>query len=379
MDRFAWYSADAYREEQLFSANNIDLCDGDKKPTFVRGTLVLTGSSLIWTDATKPNYKIVLYHSLVKKISTQKYFLRGKEKIIELLPIPFSTDAHTKRPIASSSYDFIRLVFHSSGEDEFYQLYEKTLNKWRENSTKKMASRGGISGIERRVADEQQKSSHNIAEAFEDMTKLMEHAQKMVAMSKKITDYIKVKKGEVTDDEVIKFKSELMRLGIDDPVTKDSVGDKKFYQGLARELDAVLLKTLEQSKSDMITLADAYCRINRARGVDLVSPEDVLKACQKLPSIGSLLCLHTFQSGVSVIRLKSASAKQVVEDVCSFIESLGGHADASKIARHFSISSVIATERLLMAEENGMLCRDDTVEGLVFYYPNKFLLENVVD
>ena len=31
MDRFAWYSADAYREEQLFSANNIDLCDGDKK------------------------------------------------------------------------------------------------------------------------------------------------------------------------------------------------------------------------------------------------------------------------------------------------------------------------------------------------------------
>ena len=34
------------------------------------------------------------------------------------------------------------------------------------------------------------------------MTKLMEHAQKMVAMSKKITDYIKVKKGEVTDDEV---------------------------------------------------------------------------------------------------------------------------------------------------------------------------------
>lgn len=47
---------------------------------------------------------------------------------------------------------------------------------------------------------------------------------------------------------MIKFKSELMRLGIDDPVTKDSVGDKKFYQGLARELDAVLLKTLEVVK-----------------------------------------------------------------------------------------------------------------------------------
>lgn len=42
----------------------------------------------------------------------------------------------------------------------------------------------------------------------------------------------------------------------------------------------------------MITLADAYCRINRARGVDLVSPEDVLKACQKLPSIGSLLWFY---------------------------------------------------------------------------------------
>jgi ESCRT-II complex subunit VPS36 len=36
-----------------------------------------------------------------------------------------------------------------------------------------------------------------------------------------------------------------------------------------------------------MTLADAYCRWNRARGLELVSPEDLLNACNKLEKINS--------------------------------------------------------------------------------------------
>lgn len=36
-----------------------------------------------------------------------------------------------------------------------------------------------------------------------------------------------------------------------------------------------------------MTLPEAYCRINRARGVHLISPEDLLLACQKLDKIDS--------------------------------------------------------------------------------------------
>lgn len=31
-----------------------------------------------------------------------------------------------------------------------------------------------------------------------------------------------------------------------------------------------------------MTLSDVYCRINRARGLELLSPEDILNACQML-------------------------------------------------------------------------------------------------
>lgn len=31
-----------------------------------------------------------------------------------------------------------------------------------------------------------------------------------------------------------------------------------------------------------MTLPEVYCRVNRARGVELLSPEDLLNACQAL-------------------------------------------------------------------------------------------------
>lgn len=32
----------------------------------------------------------------------------------------------------------------------------------------------------------------------------------------------------------------------------------------------------------MMALPDVYCRVNRARGMELLSPEDLLNACQAL-------------------------------------------------------------------------------------------------
>lgn len=37
----------------------------------------------------------------------------------------------------------------------------------------------------------------------------------------------------------------------------------------------------------MMTLPEVYCRLNRARGMELLSPEDVLNACQSLEKINS--------------------------------------------------------------------------------------------
>ncbi len=47
----------------------------------------------------------------------------------------------------------------------------------------------------------------------------------------------------------------------------------------------------------MMTLPDVYCLFNRARGTELVSPDDLLVTCRLLPSVGGGLQLHTLQSG----------------------------------------------------------------------------------
>ena len=55
----------------------------------------------------------------------------------------------------------------------------------------------------------------------------------------------------------------------------------------------------------MMTLTDAFCRLNRARGLELLSPDDLLGACAELNRAGggSSLALHTFDgTGVMVLR-----------------------------------------------------------------------------
>lgn len=62
----------------------------------------------------------------------------------------------------------------------------------------------------------------------------------------------------------------------------------------------------------MMSLADVYCRVNRARGLELLSPEDLLTACHTMAGLGLPLRLHKFDSGVMVLQLSSQNSEAVV-------------------------------------------------------------------
>ncbi len=123
----------------------------------------------------------------------------------------------------------------------------------------------------------------------------------------------------------------------------------------------------------MITLTDAYVRINRARGLELLSTEDMLNACECLEKTHSPLRLHVFETGVKVLQLCTASVEN--EATLAKTEAVvveAGSLTAEELAREAGIAVVLAKERLLAAENQGRLCRDDSVQGLRFY-PNLFL------
>lgn len=121
----------------------------------------------------------------------------------------------------------------------------------------------------------------------------------------------------------------------------------------------------------MMTLPEAYCRINRARGTELISPEDLLNACLKLESLKLNIILHKFDSDVYVLQLKEKSIESTVDETSEIVSKFEG-ITPSQLSKQVGISVILAKERLIAAEIEGRIVRDDSVEGLAFY-KNKFL------
>ena len=58
-----------------------------------------------------------------------------------------------------------------------------------------------------------------------------------------------------------------------------------------------------QKAGGTLLLTDVYCMYNRARGSSLISPEELVEACnnwESLPAVRENMLLHVFDSGVKV-------------------------------------------------------------------------------
>ncbi|PVD34429.1 hypothetical protein C0Q70_05702 [Pomacea canaliculata] len=196
-------------------------------------------------------------------------------------------------------------------------------------------------------------------------------AKEMVTTAKTIASKIKEKQGAITEDETVKFKSYLLSMGIPNPVTRETHGTgDKYYTELARQLATMLSRPIEES-GGMMTLTDVYCRVNRARGMELLSPEDLLHACELMELLGLSVKLRTFDSGVMVLQAQNQNEEELVNTTMALVserESLS----AEELSQLVGVSVLLAKERLLLTEKMGGVCRDEHIEGLRFY-PNLFL------
>lgn len=278
-------------------------------------------------------------------------------------------------PVAHSINNLIRFAFKSGGDTEFHRALGQAIQAkaWETSSagSKGLVRGRGIVGIERKIEQRRQDAEQNISVAFRDLSNLMNKAKEMVGLSQAISSKIKDKQGDITEDETIKFKSYLLSLGIPNPVTKETHGTGTHYHmQLAREVSDVMIPILEK-QDGIALLSDAYCMINRARGLELVSPEDLLNACKMFHPIKLPVRMKTFDSGVSVIQLESHSEERMVSRTIALVDD-SVSLSAQQLADLLQISVFLAKERLILGEKMGKLCRDESIEGLRFY-PNRFL------
>ncbi|XP_017367313.1 vacuolar protein-sorting-associated protein 36 isoform X3 [Cebus imitator] len=275
--------------------------------------------------------------------------------VVHLHPAPPNKEPG---PFQSSKNSYVKLSFKEHGQIEFYRRLseEMTQRRW-EN-----------------MPVSQSLQTNRGPQAFEDLSKLMIKAKEMVELSKSIANKIKDKQGNITEDETIRFKSYLLSMGIANPVTRETYGSgTQYHMQLAKQLAGILQAPLEE-RGGIMSLTEVYCLVNRARGMELLSPEDLVNACKMLEALKLPLRLRVFDSGVMVIELQSHKEEEMVASALETVSEKGS-LTSEEFAKLVGMSVLLAKERLLLAEKMGHLCRDDSVEGLRFY-PNLFMTQS---
>ncbi|KAM4699787.1 vacuolar protein-sorting-associated protein 36 [Discoglossus pictus] len=386
MDRFSWCTGLLDIDETLvIQQRGVRLSDGEDKTTFDTGTLLLTTHRLIWRD--QKNHDFCIAFSLPQIVFTEEQAggIGKSAKIVVHLHPP--TSNKEPGPYQTSRYSYVKMSFREHGQIEFHRRLteELTQKRWERSSSLpsiqlNKGSQGGrikavgIVGIERKLEEKRKETDKNISEAFEDLSKLMDKAKEMVELSKSIANKIKDKQGDITEDETIKFKSYLLSMGIANPVTRETHGSGTHYHmQLAKQL-ATMLQTPLEERGGIMSLTEVYCLVNRARGMELLSPEDLVNACKMLESLKLPLRLRIFDSGVMVIEHQSHNEDEMVASALETVSEKGS-LTSEEFAKLVGMSVLLAKERLLLAEKMGHLCRDDSVEGLRFY-PNLFLTQS---
>ena len=91
-------------------------------------------------------------------------------------------------------------------------------------------------------------------------------------------------------------------------VSRDTTGKNNFHDALAYEIEQFLSSIIDKF-GGVVGLVDLYCMYNRARGTDLISPDDMNIACKKLNQNSAKFMLKEYASGLRTMQSKEFNAE----------------------------------------------------------------------
>ncbi|KAL4422699.1 hypothetical protein ABPG75_008896 [Micractinium tetrahymenae] len=267
---------------------------------------------------------------------------------------------------------------------------------------------GGVAAILQRVQDQVDATGSTMDQAFSDLSQLMRKAEEMVQLAQYFRERVAARRegGEPGEELDAETALDLANLGIVSPVTRDTAGSL-YFQELARQLADFLAGPMQRA-GGIMPLPDVYCLYNRARGTELISPDDLTSAVKLFPQIRAPFALREFASGVKVVQSLShsdeavckriaemvapqpagatsaaaaaaaggaapplapaaASAAAMAEGEAALLASLGPSLTRLQVAVGLGVPLAVAGEHLRMAEARGVVCRDDGPEGLRYW------------
>eukprot|EP00823_Brevimastigomonas_motovehiculus_P003200 TRINITY_DN1938_c0_g1_i1.p1 TRINITY_DN1938_c0_g1~~TRINITY_DN1938_c0_g1_i1.p1 ORF type:complete len:434 (-),score=79.44 TRINITY_DN1938_c0_g1_i1:36-1337(-) len=376
-------------ETELVIVSKATVCFNESV-AYCNGTLTLTSHRLLYICTEKVrSISSACSLGLIKSADFKSGGLFSSPKVIlHLNPSSYSSSSSSSSSTSSSAS--LQLYFGKKELEVFYSKLQTALDAaaWKERekpesalSTRQefSANSAGIQGIMRNVQKAQIQTDKTLDTSLTDLNALMKHAHELVELaakfsqSKEFTELnfgvqdTKEKKEQSKNKEEFSFF--LQNMGIPSPVTKESAGSSYHIQ-LSRQLADFLKKPLDLA-GGMMTVTDIYCIFNRARGTELISPNDLLHACELFSSFTTDLKLRKFSSGVMVIQSSSHSDEQAGKQLAKLAHD-HSYLTELRASQLLKISLVLAKQRLLTAESMTYLCRDESVEGTRFF-ENLFL------
>lgn len=250
----------------------------------------------------------------------------------------------------------------------------------------------GIAGLEQMSVNARRDNARIIGSAFEDLEALMASAKEVAALAESFSRQVRIA-GGANAAEISLLADSVRELGL--VATKDIVGGSSGSAASESLYLSELSKTLAEHLTDdsrgilrkaggVMSLVDLWARFNRARGgVELVSPTDFLRAAELWESLKLPVRLRTLRSGVKVVQRRDRDEGATLRLITAWLRDLhefppevdvpwdwyrfGRGVTAQDAALRFGWSVTVALEELELAEEKGLLCREEGVEGLRFW------------
>jgi ESCRT-II complex subunit VPS36 len=344
-------------------------------------------------------------------------------------PSLMSPNASYKIVLNTQTYDELVLVFRRSGTScrddrdtsvrEFNRALERkrweVATRLQEQNSRKYATLDNRVGLDKILAKNKMRHRENAKLAEDalsgDSENLLQEAAGLLKVIQKYKVLVQKFEGETSasgDDEEAanKLKGLLSDMGMTSALSQSKVAgsrnsgfhigknankDKRlrdYHELTARQVADFLVPRLRKrsktgarggsgatASGGMMSLTDVYCLFNRARGSNLISPEDLRASCALLGAelkVG--LSMRTFPSGVVVLQLDDLAldstnyeARRALIDLCNCQTGRS----ALEASHYLKLSPLLAAEQLEEAERLGWLCRDVTLSTTRFY-PNKF-------
>ncbi|KAI9821226.1 MAG: hypothetical protein M1827_003960 [Pycnora praestabilis] len=248
----------------------------------------------------------------------------------------------------------------------------------------------GIAGLERRGLEMRKTNELVIGNAFEDLEALMASAKEIIALAESFATRNTNASSSGSNEATAFLSQSATALGL--VTTKDMLGhgsnsESLYLSELSRNLAEFLtddVRGVLRNEGGIMSLVDLWAVFNRARGgVELVSPMDFEKAAALWEKLKMPIRLRRFKSGLLVVQGKDWNDEKTMKSLASWLEefhcmpptesvqwdweTFGKGITPQEVAERFGWSVGVASEELEMAEERGVLCREEGVEGLRFW------------